>query len=74
MREDRFTWSGGDVLVSQCIYCKHSRPGRSCDAFEEVPLVILTNEHDHRNPYPGDNGILFESRTGEIKESYFRKL
>lgn len=32
-----------------------------CEAFpERVPREIWTGQFDHRRPYPGDNGILFE--------------
>jgi hypothetical protein len=27
---------------------------------EEIPSAILINLHNHRKPYPGDNGIRFE--------------
>ena len=57
----------------QCRWCKHVQPSTreypdtpgkfllTCDAFPDgVPSVIQLNRHDHRSPYPGDNGILFE--------------
>lgn len=54
------------LLAPQCVRCKHwprvtSVKGLPCDAFPDgVPDVILRGEHDHREPYPGDNGIRFE--------------
>ena len=45
----------------RCYACKHSLNGRACAAFPlEIPLVIWSGDHDHRNEYPGDNGIRFE--------------
>ena len=33
----------------------------SCAAFPDgIPEAILTNKHDHRKPYKGDHGILFD--------------
>jgi len=46
----------------QCMKCRHDRGGRSCKAFDEIPFDILTGRHDHREPYPGDGGILFEPK------------
>jgi hypothetical protein len=47
----------------QCYDCKHRRHERgplSCDAFPAgVPDAIKLGSHDHREPFPGDNGILF---------------
>ena len=35
--------------------------GLACRAFPDgIPTVISNGEHDHHEPYPGDNGIRFE--------------
>ena len=45
----------------QCIFCRHYHADLTCDAFpERIPIEIITGEHDHREPYPGDHGIQFE--------------
>ena len=51
----------------QCEMCKHFRAFKVgnkvpvCKAFPEgIPIAISLNEHDHHQPYPGDNGIRFE--------------
>jgi uncharacterized Fe-S cluster-containing radical SAM superfamily protein len=48
--------------ILQCAYCKHYRDELHCKAFGDVqiPREIIINRHDHRKPYPGDNGIQFE--------------
>ncbi len=47
-----------------CTFCKHARDGlRNCDAFPgegRIPLAIWHGKNDHRQPYSGDHGILFE--------------
>lgn len=67
IRYDRFTIEDGDVVirVPQCERCKYFHGDISkahCDAFRErfIPDAILLGNHDHREPYPGDNGIRFE--------------
>lgn len=47
-----------------CLKCKHYTPSNNsvvCIAFPDgIPIEILINQHDHREPYPGDNGIQYE--------------
>lgn len=58
---------GSDIdglLVSQCVYCKHKhKDTMGCDAYpSSIPMRILRNQHDHRLPYAGDNGVRFERK------------
>lgn len=48
-----------------CEFCanlnRDDRLRYSCRAFpNRIPMSIVRSEHDHRKPYPGDNGIRFE--------------
>jgi len=53
-------WAG-DMGWPQCAYCKHFHHDRTCTAFPDwIPTEIMGGEHDHRKPFPGDNGIRFE--------------
>lgn len=59
-------------IYPQCMPCKHlvlKRPidgNPRCSAYPDgIPIEILMNEVDHRQPYKGDNGIQFEARPGE---------
>ena len=47
-----------------CRKCKHlNKDNISCDAFPDViPQDIIEGVFDHRKPFPGDNGILFEPK------------
>jgi hypothetical protein len=59
------------TVVPQCFRCRHFRPGYVCAAFPDgngIPNPILQNEHDHRRPYPGDNGVRFEPKPGPFPE------
>lgn len=54
------------VYSSVCSLCKHLRidQGRTCDAYpkrDNIPMEIWMGENDHRQPFPGDHGIRFES-------------
>jgi len=46
--------------LPQCPTCKHYIGLGRCAAFERIPSKIVAGKHDHREPYPGDNGIRFE--------------
>ncbi len=54
---------------SQCAWCKHLLPkinhpsDSTCLAFPEgIPPEVLWNKFDHKQSYPGDNGIQFEAK------------
>ena len=49
-------------IMPMCGKCKHYINKKSaCTAFPGgIPAEILEGEHDHRKPYPGDNGIRYE--------------
>jgi hypothetical protein len=55
--------------LPQCIKCKHfDRRTLQCPAFGNKPIPddIQLNLSDHRYPYPGDHGILFEERRSSV--------
>lgn len=50
---------------TQCLECKHYQGFHACRAFPGgIPEAIFTGQHDHRQPFDGDNGIRFEPIEG----------
>lgn len=56
-------------ISPQCFACSRLRGiipnlGWACDAFGDkpIPKEILVNAADHREPFPGDNGLRFEEK------------
>lgn len=68
LQEQRMVWTLETGLPTvthpiQCGNCKHRTPGDGfprCDAFDKIPMDILTNRFNHTKPYPGDGGVRFE--------------
>jgi len=65
----QFRVSASSWLIDDCSTCKHLFPGDrgQCKAFpepESIPREIRFGYWQHREPYPGDNGIQFEPRPG----------
>lgn len=53
----------GDTQFSLCVRCRHKfADGRAgCAAFPDgIPDEFARGITEHREPYPGDNGIQFE--------------
>lgn len=61
---DRFAARDEDIQQpSSCGLCVHKKLGAAaCAAYPQgIPREILSGEVGHTEPYPGDNGIQFES-------------
>lgn len=62
--EDRpmYMTSADIHFISPCANCRHKHlDSATCNAFPGgIPREILRGHHDHKTPYPGDNGIQYE--------------
>ena len=56
------------IIATMCAWCTRfwfGRPGMTCDAFPTgIPEDILFMRYDHRQPYPGDDGVRFDPQPG----------
>ncbi len=65
---------GSTAWASYCGGCKHWRGGGRCAAFPDgVPDAILECLADHRKPYPGDGGILYDGDPQLVEEMLRRR-
>ena len=49
-------------MYIKCTRCQHYDRIGECEAYPDgIPVEIITGEHDHTEPFPGDNGIRFEA-------------
>lgn len=47
---------------TQCLECRHYLGAHTCKAFPDgIPEAVFTGVHDHTQPFPGDNGVRFET-------------
>lgn len=66
-RNDRFSLEYGTMVTPSCADCKWRSEidPTLCVAFPDgIPVPILTAEHDHKTPYKGDHGLLYEPKSG----------
>ena len=62
------------TILHQCAFCKHLQGQKGatlvCAAFPQgVPLEIIDNEVDHREPYLGDHGIRWEQSESSLQRT-----
>lgn len=65
-REANNRFVGQVDRIPPCWTCRHKTPGAAtCTAFPGgIPADILDGRNQHREPYPGDNGIRYERDPG----------
>lgn len=67
------------TIGADCVWCKRLHIGsklRTCDAFPDgIPHAIVMSKHNHREPFAGDNGLLFDPNDDfEPEDSRFYTL
>jgi len=59
------SWLVPKTHVSICLACARYHDDGTCDVYPDgIPDGILKYLWDHRTPYAGDSGILFQKRRG----------
>ena len=55
------------MMPVQCALCGNYKRELNCKAFPwGIPKQILDGDHDHNEPFKGDNGIRFEPIKGQV--------
>ena len=59
------------VELPQCTSCAHfDATSWKCKAFPNgIPYEIVSGQHDHRKPFPGDGGVLYEEMPDQDQTS-----
>lgn len=60
-------------LPPNCIFCSHynhelDEAENDCQAFNEIPVEIMSGERQHTESYPGDNGVMFHLNPDKTDE------
>jgi hypothetical protein len=56
------------VITTRCWRCTRYRGQLDCDAFPNgIPEAILSGEHDHAEPYQGDQGLTYQPGDPQIE-------
>lgn len=57
---------GASAICSRCLNLRDTRL-QTCNAFPKgIPDIIWRGDNDHKKPFPGDGGIMFDPIPGDI--------